>query len=230
MAQAFLQLGAGVIISSRKVAVLEQTASELQAATGGRVMPVVCDVRRYDEIEQLLQRVTEQWGALPSVLVNNAAGNFISPTERLSHKAFDIIVDIVLRGTYNTSLAIGKHWIAQKTKGVFLNIATTYAEHGSGYVVPSACAKAGVVALTRSLSSEWAKYGIRANAVAPGPFPTEGAWSRLFPAKVAEQLDPLKRIPLGRGETHYNAGEFNYLDAIPAGMWEEIEKQVRKKE
>ncbi len=135
-------------------------------------------------------------------MLNNAAGNFISPTERLSHRAFDIIVDIVLKGTYYVTLATGKHWIAKKQAGTFLNIVTTYAWTGSGYVVPSACSKAGVLALTRSLAVEWAKYNIRSNAIAPGPFPTEGAWSRLLPGDLARQFDPAKRIPLKRVGEH----------------------------
>jgi NAD(P)-dependent dehydrogenase (short-subunit alcohol dehydrogenase family) len=112
------------------------------------------------------------------------------------------VIDIVLKGTVNWSLAMGKHWIVNKTPGVFLNIVTTYAWTGSGYVVPSACAKAGVLALTRSLAVEWAKYDIRTNAIAPGPFPTEGAWSRLLPGDLAEKFDPAKSVPLGRVGTH----------------------------
>jgi len=136
-------------------------------------------------------------------LVNNAAGNFISPTERLSANAFDTIIDIVLKGSKNCTLALGKHWIDKgETNKTVLNIVTTYAWTGSAYVVPSATAKAGVLAMTRSLAVEWAKYGIRMNAIAPGPFPTKGAWDRLLPGDLKDKFDLSKQVPLRRMGEH----------------------------
>ena len=259
MGKYFLELGANLVIASRKMDVLETAAAELEKETGGKVLPVACDIRKYDEVENVIKQAEKTYGKIDGVL-NNAAGNFISPTERLSHRAFDIVVDIVLRGTYNFTLANGKNWIDKKQPGVFLNIVTTYAWTGSGFVVPSACAKAGVLALTRSLAAEWAKYNIRSNAIAPGPFPTEGAWKRLFPADVAEKIDPLNRIPLKRfgehqelanlaaylmsdyssyvngevvtidgGEWVNGAGEFNGLEMVTQDMWDNIEKMRSKK-
>jgi NAD(P)-dependent dehydrogenase (short-subunit alcohol dehydrogenase family) len=207
MAKYFLELGANVVIASRKMEVLEKTVQELTAETGGKILPIACDARKYFEVEEVLQKSIEHFGAVHG-LVNNAAGNFISPTEHLSHKGFDVVVDIVLKGTYNFTLAVGKYWIAEKIKGTIMNIVTTYAWTGSGYVVPSAAAKAGVLAITRSLAVEWgAKYGIRSNAIAPGPFPTEGAWERLFPEEamgkeLAAKVNPVNRIPLKRVGEH----------------------------
>lgn len=254
MGKYFLELGANLVITSRKTDVIQKTADELMAETGGKVLAVSCDVRKYEEIENVLRQTESAFGQIHGVL-NNAAGNFISPTERLSHRAFDIVVDIVLKGTYYTTLAAGKNWIAKKQPGVFLNIVTTYAWTGSGYVVPSACGKAGVLALTRSLAVEWAKYKIRSNAIAPGPFPTEGAWSRLLPGDLVKKFDPAERIPLKRvgehqelanlaaylisdysayvngevitidgGEWLRNGGEFSHLEAIPDELWDSIEK------
>ncbi|MBK5279712.1 MAG: SDR family oxidoreductase [Bacteroidia bacterium] len=254
MGKYLLQLGANLVITSRKKEVIDKTAVELINETGGKVLAVVCDIRKYEEVENVIKRAEEEFGEIHGV-VNNAAGNFISPTERLSHRAFDIVVDIVLKGTYYVTLAAGKNWITKKQSGTFLNIVTAYAWTGSGYVVPSACGKAGVLALTRSLAVEWAKYNIRSNAIAPGPFPTEGAWSRLLPGDLVKKFDPSKRIPLNRvgehqelanlaayllsdysayingevvtidgGEWLRNGGEFSHLEDIPNDMWDMLEK------
>lgn len=198
----FLELGANVVISSRNQEKIDLVAKELCEQTGGSVLAVPCDVRHYDQVEALVKKACEAYGSV-DVLVNNAAGNFISPTERLSSNAFDTIIDIVLKGSKNCTLAFGKHWIAQKeTQKVVLNIVTTYAWTGSAYVVPSATAKAGVLAMTRSLAVEWAKYGMRFNAIAPGPFPTKGAWDRLLPGNLKEQFDLAKKVPLKRVGAH----------------------------
>src|SRR6478672_5579552 len=202
MAKYFLELGANVAITSRDLEKLKTTATELQTDTGGQCLPVQCDVRHYDQVETMLQNVLDTFGQV-DVLLNNAAGNFISPTERLSANAFDTIIDIVLKGSKNCTLAFGKHWIDTKqTSATVLNIVTTYAWTGSAYVVPSATAKAGVLAMTRSLAVEWAKYGIRSNAIAPGPFPTKGAWDRLLPGDLKEKFDLAKKVPLQRVGNH----------------------------
>jgi len=198
----FLELGAKVAITSRNIEKLEKVKVELEEKTGGKVLPVQCDVRNYEEVEAMLKVTLAAYGKVDGLL-NNAAGNFISPTERLSSNAFDTIIDIVLKGTKNCTLAFGKHWINTKQeKATVLNIVTTYAWTGSSYVVPSATAKAGVLAMTRSLAVEWAKYGIRFNAIAPGPFPTKGAWDRLLPGNLKDKFDMKKKIPLRRVGEH----------------------------
>ena len=198
----FLELGANVVITSRNIEKLQKVKAELETATGGKVLPVQCDVRNYEEVEAMVEASVKEFGSV-DVLLNNAAGNFISPTERLSANAFDTIIDIVLKGTKNCTLAFGKHWIDKKeTNKTVLNIVTTYAFTGSAYVVPSATAKAGVLAMTRSLAVEWAKYGIRFNAIAPGPFPTKGAWDRLLPGDLKEKFDPAKKVPVKRVGEH----------------------------
>ena len=263
MSTYFLKLGANVVITSRKMDVLLKTAAEMeQEATasnkgGAKVLAVQCDVRKPEEVDEVLRKTLETFGQVHGLL-NNAAGNFISPTERLSANAFSTIIDIVLKGTANCTMAIGKHWIKEKQAGTILNIVTTYAFTGSGYVVPSACAKGGVLAMTRSLAAEWGKYGIRNNAIAPGPFPTKGAWDRLLPGDMAKKFDVKNRVPLKRvgehqelanlaaflmsdfsgyingevitidgGEWLQGAGQFNGLEAITPEMWDMLEMMTR---
>ncbi|WP_304516411.1 SDR family oxidoreductase [Cecembia rubra] len=256
----FLKLGADLVITSRKLDILQETAKEMEKTTGGKVLALACDVREIEQVEKMWADAISHFGKV-DVVLNNAAGNFISPTERLSTNAFNTVLDIVLKGTSNVTLTAGKSWIKSKHPGVFLNIVTTYAWTGSGYVVPSAAAKAGVLAMTRSLAVEWAKYKIRSNAIAPGPFPTEGAWSRLLPGDLVKKFDPAKKVPVGRvgehqelanlaaylvsdfsayvngevitidgGEWLMGAGEFNNLDMIPQEMWDMMEASRGKKQ
>jgi len=202
MSKYFLQLGAKVVITSRKIEKLQKAATELKQETDGELLALACDVRQYNQVEKVLKDTINHFGMVNG-LVNNAAGNFISPTERLSASAFDVIIDIVLKGSKNMTLALGKYWIEKQIKPTtVLNIVTTYAWTGSAFVVPSATAKAGVLAMTRSLAVEWAKYGIRTNAIAPGPFPTKGAWDRLLPGELQEKFNPAKKIPLKRVGEH----------------------------
>lgn len=248
MALRFAGLGARVALSGRREEPLRETTETIRAA-GGESVWASCDVRVPEEVEAALDRITGA-AALPDILVNNAAGNFLCRSEELSPNAFASVVGIVLHGTFHCTQSIAKRWIAAKRGGTVLSIATTYAETGSGFVLPSACAKAGVVALTRSLAVEWARHGIRLNAISPGPIPTEGAFSRLLPSEdfAAERK---KRIPAGRfgtpeelaelaaflvsdasdwirgevvtfdgGEWLRGAGEFNDLLAVPDAVWE----------
>jgi NAD(P)-dependent dehydrogenase (short-subunit alcohol dehydrogenase family) len=259
MARYFSQLGAKVVISSRNREKLENAAHDIRKETGGEVLAVPCDVRSYEQVEEMLQHSITHFGQV-DVLVNNAAGNFISPTERLSAHAFDVILDIVLKGTKNCTLAFGKYWIDSSIPARVLNIVTTYAYTGSAYVVPSAAAKAGVLAMTRSLAVEWGKYGIRFNAIAPGPFPTKGAWDRLLPGDLQQKLNPARKVPVGRtgehqelanlaaylvsdfaayingevitidgGEWLKGAGEMNFLEQIPEEMWDKLEAIIKRK-
>ncbi len=198
----FMELGANTVITSRNIDKLKSVAQELEAKTNAQCLPVACDVRNIEEVEAMHQAAIDKFGTV-DILLNNAAGNFIAPTERLSANAFDTIIDIVLKGTKNCTLTFGKHWINTKqTNTNVLNIVTTYAWTGSAYVVPSATAKAGVLAMTRSLAVEWAKYGMRFNAIAPGPFPTKGAWDRLLPEDIRDKFDLSKKVPLNRVGEH----------------------------
>jgi len=196
-----LKLGGKIIITSRRSEIIDKTAHEFNKKYPDSTLAIPGDVRNIDDVENVVQSGIEHFKKI-DMLINNAAGNFISPTERLSANAFSSIIDIVLKGTCNYTLTLGKKWIDSKNDGTILNIATTYALTGSGYVIPSAAAKGGVLTLTRSIAAEWAKYNIRCNAVAPGPFPTEGAWSRLVPPGFSKFMDLKKRVPLKRVGEH----------------------------
>jgi len=195
MAQRFLELGATLYICGRRESVLQQTAAELAAATGGAIQALPCDVRNLEAVEAMIDAI---WREAPlDILVNNAAGNFIARTEDLSPRAFDSVIGIVLMGTLHATMACGRRWVKSGHRGTVLSISATYAPSGSAYVVPSAISKAGVEALTRSLAVEWGNRGIRMNAIAPGPIPTQGAFSRVLPRPDLEQL-ALDRNPLHR--------------------------------
>ena len=200
MGKYFMELGSNLIITSRKQDVLDETANEFDQYDG-KVLAIAGDVRKEKDVKNILDKGVREFNNI-DILINNAAGNFISPTERLTTKAFDVIVDIVLKGTYNYSLLLGKQWIKEKKTGVILNIVTTYAWTGSAFVAPSAAAKGGVLAFTRSLAAEWVKYGIRTNAIAPGPFPTKGAWDRLFPKPLSSIINFEKSLPMKRYGHH----------------------------
>ena len=257
MATRFAELGANLVITSRRQEVIDKTAEELREL-GGKVLAIACDVREPEQVNNMVDQTVNQFGKI-DILLNNAAGNFISPTEDLSPNAFKTVVDIVLNGTFNCTQAVGKV-MRKKEGGVILNIVTTYAWTGSGYVVPSACAKAGVLAMTRSLAVEWAKYGIRTVAIAPGPFPTEGAWSRLAPPGLGIKKKMKNRVPLKRlgehielanlatylisdqagyingevvtidgGEWLQGAGEMNELEKLPRAAWKLLQMKRKKK-
>ncbi|GMF25094.1 unnamed protein product [Phytophthora lilii] len=249
-------LGATVAIMSRKRGVVEVAAQEIEALTGNAVIPLTGDVRDAEQVKKALDELDERAG-VPTVVVNNAAGNFISPFERLNAKGFGTIVDIVLKGTANVTLDAGKRMIQHEKGGVFLNITTTYAETGSGYVVPSAAAKAGVSAMIKSLAVEWGKYAIRFVGIAPGPIKTKGAFDRLDPSGAFEEVmiqnNPLKRfgevdelanlasymtsdyaswlngeiIRFDGGETVSNAGEFNMFGTVSKEKWDDLEATIR---
>ena len=199
MAKKFAALGARVAITGRSAERLEAAAREIDAS-GERVMTHPCDVRDFAAVEAMAAAVAGRWGGV-DVLLNNAAGNFLATTEDLSPGGFNAVVQTVLYGTFHATLAVGRGMIERGRGGSILNIVTTYAWTGSSFVIPSAAAKAGVLAMTRSLAVEWATYGIRSNAIAPGPFPTEGAWNALMPTPELE-AEAKARIPLGRFGEH----------------------------
>jgi NAD(P)-dependent dehydrogenase (short-subunit alcohol dehydrogenase family) len=195
MARRFLELGAEIYICGRRLDVLDDAVGELSEVRSGTIRRIGCDVRDRDAVEKMIDSI---WIDGPlDILVNNAAGNFIARSEDLSPRAWEAVIGIVLMGTLHCTMACGRRWIKAKHSGTVLSISATYAPVGSAYVVPSAVSKAGVEALTRSLAVEWGNRGIRLNAIAPGPIPTQGAFSRVLPLPKLEPLAK-ERIPLRR--------------------------------
>ena len=258
MAVRFAELGANLVLTSRRQDVLDETSAEIKQATGAKILTVAADIRSPEQVANMVAQSVSKFKKIDGLL-NNAAGNFISPTEKLSENAFKTIVDIVLLGSFNCTLNAGREMI-KSGGGNILSIVTTYAWTGSGYVVPSASAKAGVLAMTRSLAVEWAKYNIRSNAIAPGPFPTKGAWSRLVPPGLNVEKKMKERVPMNRfgeheelanlaaylmadgsayingdvitidgGEWLKGAGQFNALDKVPQLAWKAMAAARRRK-
>ena len=217
MTKGFVKAGADVAICGRTEDKLQKAIEEIKKEREGvRCNYYVVDVRDHDDVKTMIETVTKDFGQLDG-LVNNAAGNFLSASEDLSPGGFKAIVDIVLHGTFNCTHAFGNYLIESKREGAVLNIVTTYATHGSAFVLPSACAKSGVLTMTKSLAHEWAEYGIRLNAIAPGPFHTKGAWSRLVPSMAVEKMmknqNSMKR--LGKHEELANLATFLMSDLAP---------------
>ena len=196
MAEGYARLGASVYICGRRKGILEETAAGLSAKTGGTVKAIACDIRVAQAVEDMVAAIWADGGALDG-LVNNAAGNFISRTKDLSPRAFDAIASIVFHGSFYVTLACGKRWIAEKKKASVISILTTWVWNGGPFTVPSAMSKTGLFAMTQSLAVEWGPHGIRLNAIAPGPFPTEGAWARLSPG-AANRGESGSGNPMGR--------------------------------
>ncbi|MGN6515149.1 MAG: SDR family oxidoreductase [Rhizomicrobium sp.] len=196
MSEAYAQLGATVYICGRRMQVLEETARRLSDATGSKVIAKALDIRVPEAVEDV---VDEIWTDGPLTgLVNNAAGNFISRTKDLSPRGFNAIADIVFRGSFYVTLACGKRWIDGGNKGSVISILTTWIWNGGPFTVPSAMSKAGLNIMTKSLATEWGPNGIRLNAIAPGPFPTKGAWDRLSPQSANRDSNRANAIPMGR--------------------------------
>lgn len=215
MALRFASLGGAVAVLGRRPEPLAETVAAIRKA-GGRGLAVPCDVRDSAAVSAAFDAVEKELGPV-NQLVNNAAGNFLSPTEDLSDNAFGAVVQIVLYGSFYCTRELGRRLIAREAGGEVLSILTTYVTMGSAFVVPSAAAKAGVLAMTRSLAVEWATYGIRLNAIAPGPFPTDGAFSRLMPGSEMEK-QALRRVPsrrFGKHEELANLAAYLLSDASP---------------
>ncbi|MBI2342915.1 MAG: SDR family oxidoreductase [Deltaproteobacteria bacterium] len=253
MGKALAQYGAHLILVSRNAEHLEHAAAALRTSKA-EVVTLPCDIRDHTQVATMLDTAFATCGTIDG-LINNAAGNIAAPTESLSPNAFLSVVGTVLHGSYFCTQQLGRRWIAAGARGTVLSIVTTYAWSGSAFVVPSACAKAGVLAMTRSLAVEWGRHGIRLNAIAPGPFPTAGAWQRLMPPGLEQAM--VARNPLGRvgrpeelahlalfllsdaadyingecitidgGEWLAGAGQFNALSRLTREEWEALRAQA----
>src|SRR6476646_8039872 len=256
MSEAFAQLGASVYICGRRKAVLDETAKKLSDQTKSSVKGIACDIRVAEAVEDMIAQIWADGGAL-SGLVNNAAGNFISRTKDLSPRGFNAIADIVFRGSFYVTLACGKRWIEGGNKASVISILTTWIWNGGPFTVPSAMSKAGLNIMTKSLATEWGPHGIRLNAIAPGPFPTKGAWERLSPS-AANRGESRVNAPMARngemfelsnlavflmadgceyltgqtiaidGAMHLQGGNFSQMSALSDDQWDAIRNQIRE--